>query len=645
MKIINISLRFDKKITKCYHLYVIYKKGTGDIMFKKAVSLVLSLTLFASVYAPVCASASSYEETLRKKGFTDGYIDSLVALHKKYPNWEFEAFNTGLTWNEAINGERSTHSNQIIEKLSSYGNDYYCSCSKCKPNGKYRYQYGNCVCASRWAVEYFMDPRNWLDEKHIFQFQSNSYSKSDTKSGVEAILKPTWMHDSNITYKDGEGKEITFVTKKGNNLKYSKGIMLAAEKSGLSAYYIASRIVKEVGSSKPTAAGVCGTKQPFTGIYNYYSIGASSGAMSGLEWASGYLRSEEKTTLYSKYDSEKKKGTGTKTNVAKYQYMSYIGTYGDYFKVRLYSQSSYAVGLVGFVKQSALRTTYFTYNRPWTNPYKSILGGAKYIAEKYLTYQFTTYLEKFNVNKESGSLYSHEYMQNVDAVSTESVSTYNAYKNAGVLSSKHTFYIPVFKSMPKDTKKPEGRQEQTVSKTQVTNLKLKSRTCSKMTFKWSAVDGASKYFLVVRNLTKKTKFSKTVTSPTATIKGLTAGNKYKVRVKAYVGGSWREYSKWLTAKAIPMRGKITTLSSPSEGEIYSKWKKIKAATGYQLVYARDAEFKNIVATKNFNSTKLEYTGKNFTPGVTYYVRVRAYTKVKKKKHYGLWSKTKSIVSE
>lgn len=614
-------------------------------MVKKALSLFLSITVLISCFAPFTASASSYEDKLREKGFTDGYIDALVSLHKKYPEWEFEAFNTGLTWNEAVNGERSTHSNQIIEKLSSYGDDYYCSCSKCKPNGKYRYQYGSCVCASRWAVEYFMDPRNWLDEKHIFQFQSNAYSKSDTRSGVEAILKPTWMHDSAITYKDTEGKEKTYVTKKGNNLKYSKGIMNAAEKSGLSAYYIASRIVKEVGASKPTATGVCGTKKPFTGIYNYYSIGASSGAMSGLEWASGFLRSEEKTTLYSKYDSEKKKGTGTKTDVAKYQYMSYIGTYGDYYKVRLYSQSSYAVGLVGFVKQSALRTTYFTYNRPWTNPYRSILGGAKYIAEKYLTYQYTTYLEKFNVNKSSGSLYSHEYMQNVDAVSTESVSTYNAYKSAGVLSSKHIFYIPVFKSMPKDTSKPEGQAEQQPVPTNTITVKLKSRTCSQMTFKWNAIEGATKYFMVVRNLTKKTKFSKTVTSPTATIKGLTAGNKYKVRVKPYVKGKWGSYSKWRTAKAIPMRGKIITLTSSSEGEIYSKWKKIKAASGYQLTYSRDEDFKNIIATKNFKSSVLEYTGKNFTPGVTYYVKVRAYTKVKNKKYYGLWSKPKSVVSK
>lgn len=613
-------------------------------MLKKAASVILSLNLILSVITPLTAQASTYEQKLRDKGFTDGYIDSLVALHEKYPNWDFEAFNTGLNWDSAVAGERSTHSQQIIEKTSSYGDLYYCSCEKCKPNGVYKYQYGNCVCASEWAVEYYMDPRNWLDEKHIFQFQSNAYSKSDTQSGVEAILKPTWMHNSNITYKDAEGNDKTYVTKKGNNLKYSKGIMLAAKNSGLSAYYIASRIVKEVGASKPTATGVCGTKLPFKGIYNYYSIGASSGAMSGLEFASGYLRSEEKTTLYSDYDSSKKTGTGKKTKVAKYQYMSYMGTYGDYYKVRLYSQSSYAVGIEGYVPVSALRTTYFNYNRPWTNPYKSILGGAKYIASKYLTYQYTTYLEKFNVNSASGSLYAHEYMQNVDAVSIEAVSTYNAYKSAGVLSSKHTFYIPVFKNMPGDTSTPDSSGSQSAS-TKVTGLKLSARTCSSMSFKWNAVDGAAKYFAVIKNLTKKTKFTKTVSSPSATIKGLTAGNKYKIRVKAYVGGKWRSYSKWLTAKAVPMRAVIKTLNSPSGGKIYTSWNKVNSASGYQIRYARDKKFKNTVATKRLSQSQISYTGQNFTKGVTYYVKVRAYTVVDGKKYYGKWSKIKSVKSK
>lgn len=41
-----------------------------------------------------------------------------------------------------------------------------------------------------------------------------------------------------------------------------------------------------------------------------------------------------------------------------------------------------------------------TYNRPWTKPGKSIIGGASYIGEKYINCgQNTTYYQRFNVNK------------------------------------------------------------------------------------------------------------------------------------------------------------------------------------------------------------------------------------------------------
>lgn len=322
--------------------------------------------------------------------------------------------------------------------------------------------------------------------------------------------------------------------------------------------------------------------------------------------------------------------------------MSYISTHGDYYKVRLYSQSAYAEGLTGYVLKSALRTTYFNYGRPWTNPYKSISGGAKYIAEKYLKYQYTTYLEKFNVNSESGTLYSHEYMQNINAVSTEAESTYKAYKNAGVLASKHIFYIPVFKNMPGDTS--SGGGSETVS-TVPTGLTLISRTTDSIAVKWNGVSGASKYYVHIKNLTKGSAFGKSVSASSATLNGLSAGNKYRIKVKAYSGGKWTSYSKTITRKAIPMQAKIKALSSPSKGKIYTSWGTVKGADGYRLKYARDKKFKKTVANKRFSASQLSYTGQNFTSGVTYYIKVRAYTVVNGKKYYGKWSKVKCIKSK
>ena len=45
-------------------------------------------------------------------------------------------------------------------------------------------------------------------------------------------------------------------------------------------------------------------------------------------------------------------------------------------------------------------------------------------------------------------------MQNIQAPSTESIKTYNAYKNVNLIDSSFTFVIPVFKEMPEKTTLP-----------------------------------------------------------------------------------------------------------------------------------------------------------------------------------------------
>ncbi|MBQ9227985.1 MAG: hypothetical protein IJ168_04050 [Eubacterium sp.] len=404
-------------------------------MKKKIISLMLSLIMLAASLScfGTAASAATFSEELKNAGFPASYISALVTLHNQYPNWTFKPIKTGLDWLTAIAGERKNHADQVLE--SGYGSEYYCTCAKCSSKS------GNSIRpASEFAVGYYMDPRNWLDEKHIFQFESTEYNSAHNQAGVEAIIKSTWMNNANITYLDGYGNTKTYKNSAGNTVKYSTAIMEASKKSNLSAYYIAGRIVKEVGSTTPKASGVAGNKTPFTGIYNYYSIGASSTGTQGLEWAAGYLKTTQSTTLYNSGNA-----------VVSGQKLSYIDESKNYYYVRLYSKSgtSYSGGTVDWVPKSAVSTQYFTYERPWTNPYKAIVGGAEYIAASY-SKQYTPYLQKFNVNP-NGELYSHEYMTNINAVSIEAVSTYNAYKNAGQLSAAKTFYIPVFNNMPNNT--------------------------------------------------------------------------------------------------------------------------------------------------------------------------------------------------
>lgn len=89
------------------------------------------------------------------------------------------------------------------------------------------------------------------------------------------------------------------------------------------------------------------------------------------------------------------------------------------------------------------------YDRPWNTPKKAIMGGAKWIGSGYISRgQFTSYLKKFNVNpKADSALYNHQYQTNIAAPSSESVTTYNAYKNQGFLDLQFVFNIPIFNNM------------------------------------------------------------------------------------------------------------------------------------------------------------------------------------------------------
>ena len=391
----------------------------------------------------------SYKDYLIEQGFPESYAAKLAALHQKYPNWEFKVYNTGLDWQTAVNGERNPHSKQriMVSESKNLPADYLCTCSKCKGVVQ-----DSSYAASEKAVKYYMDPRNWLDEKHIFQFETTNGGSGQTREGVESILKGTWMYNSTVTYTNTSGVQKLY----DSTLKYSDIIMQAAAKSGLAPYYIASKIKQEVGAASSSyAGGSRGTVMPFQGIYNYFNIGAYNGANDGLAWAAGFLKVKDgqRANLYKKDD---KGNLVLDVSLASSQRMVYITMSGDYYYVRLYAENGadkYLTGRTGYIKKSDVRNTYIgpdfggndQYYRPWITPYRAIIYGSKYIYNSYGVYQYTGYLQKFNVT--SNQRYSHEYMVNVSSAQAEGEKIYSGYSSNGLLSSKHTFYIPVFKNM------------------------------------------------------------------------------------------------------------------------------------------------------------------------------------------------------
>lgn len=83
--------------------------------------------------------------------------------------------------------------------------------------------------------------------------------------------------------------------------------------------------------------------------------------------------------------------------------------------------------------------------RPWNSRMKSIIGGSVYIGSKYINRgQYTIYYQKFDLV----SPYWHQYMTNILAPRSESVTASKAYSDETKKNTSLTFTIPVYDNMP-----------------------------------------------------------------------------------------------------------------------------------------------------------------------------------------------------
>lgn len=95
--------------------------------------------------------------------------------------------------------------------------------------------------------------------------------------------------------------------------------------------------------------------------------------------------------------------------------------------------------------------TAYAQSMGWNTRFLSICGGAERLGSNYITKgQDTLYLQKFDVDSSYYGLYQHQYMQNIQAPTTESVSVYKAYSTAGALNNNFVFKIPVYNNMPEN---------------------------------------------------------------------------------------------------------------------------------------------------------------------------------------------------
>ena len=173
-----------------------------------------------------------------------GYLEKIQELKEQHPNWNFKFLYTGIKFSSAVAGEAEVHGRNLVE--TSYSGEWICpTCgTKLYDSGWY--------CASEKAIAYYLDPRNFLDEVNIFQFQDvNSYlDDACTLEGIKSKVKNTFLEN------------------------YAEDIEKACRNTNVNPYYIIARLIQEQGT-KGTTIGKGMDGGDGKTYYNPFNIGAS----------------------------------------------------------------------------------------------------------------------------------------------------------------------------------------------------------------------------------------------------------------------------------------------------------------------------------------------------------------------------------
>lgn len=355
---------------------------------EKIISVISIIIIISILAIPIKSNAATYTQTVRSgiDAFPETYKTYLRAIKEQHPNWTFDAYYTGISWNDLVSNETDHGHNRIINSADPL---WKCSCGNVA---------SGYACASSGIIQYYMDPRNFLDsDKKMFQFLESSYNNNYKIEVVQSIIKNSFMK-GNVTF-NKDGKDVT--------MSYAQIIMDAASKSQMSPYAIAIKILQEVGSNGSNS--VTGNYtftytdgNQYSGYYNFFNYGAydtGNAVTNGLIYA-------------------KDRGWDTP------------------YKAIIEGAQKYGADY----NAKGQNTIYFT---------KWDVVGTK-ILKPGQTQTVTA------SNTSSNQLFRHQYMTNVQDPNSQSSRLYNTYSNNDILDEALNFVIPVYNDMPTSNKLPSS---------------------------------------------------------------------------------------------------------------------------------------------------------------------------------------------
>lgn len=293
----------------------------------------------------------NYYNTLRAKNFPESYLPYLAEIHARHPNWSFEAEKINIDFGEAV-AQESYSERSLLPKNAFDENYLSTNYGHYNPFTNTYFEASNeagWYNASTEAIAFYMDPRNYLNEKYIFAFKNLRGSNEHNKELIHAILNPMGVWQS--VY--------------GNySSSVEDDIVNVSSSLGIDSVHIASRIYQEMRGVKTSdprlGASFTLNGTSYSGWYNFYNIAVtgnnkilngmsyainhgwntpSKAIRGGIEFLKAYVDANQDTLYYERFDVSSSDGDYThqymanlqapigETNTAFSTYAKYLPSY------------------------------------------------------------------------------------------------------------------------------------------------------------------------------------------------------------------------------------------------------------------------------------------------------------------------------
>ena len=288
---------------------------------KISISLILMIIIYTILTSVITVgntviAAGNYISIEEANKMCPGIADLVNSLKSKHENYNFQFYNTGIEWNEAILREYQGHGKSPYNLFSpgtKYSGKWYCPVC-----GTQKFDNGLC-CASMEALKYMMDPRNSITEDSVFQFKSLNKDAAGFNDIARVVVG-------------------TFL----NNADCVNAILQASETHDVNAFYLVAKLLTEQGTAgtSPLAQG-----SVLNGVtyYNLFNIGASGNGAStiitnGINYAASKGWTSQAASIIGGAEMIKRTYIGRGQNTCYYQKFNVVNEESGLFSHQ-YAQS------------------------------------------------------------------------------------------------------------------------------------------------------------------------------------------------------------------------------------------------------------------------------------------------------------------